>query len=152
MPRSVALLLVCGVLLGCGERQANETGEADRVREGATALTAPAEDGGTVRIVRLVARGDRYAFEPNEVQVRSGEVIRFVHTDNQPESVAFDTAGVPAGGVEFLAGRNLLTGPLLTVPGAVYDVSMEGAPPGTYSFFSVPHSERGMQGRVHVMP
>ena len=152
MPRYAALLVVCGVLFGCGDRQANGTEERDHVREGATALTAPAEDGGRVRIIRLVARGDRYSFEPNEVEVRPGEVIRFVHTDNQPESVAFDTAGAPAGGVEFLAGRNLLTGPLLTVPGAVYDVSMEGAPPGTYSFFSVPHAEHGMQGRVHVTP
>lgn len=153
MPRFLPLILISAVLTACGDGQPGRAGGGkDTVREPVSALTAPAPGRGAVHIVRLVAHGDRYSFEPDEVHVGAGEIVRFVHTDHQPESIAFDLAGAPEGGAEFLVRQNLATGPLLTTPGAVYDVSLEGAPPGVYPFFSVPHAEFGMRGRVHVAP
>ncbi|CAN5708804.1 hypothetical protein BH23GEM3_BH23GEM3_16120 [soil metagenome] len=153
MRRYLFLFVISAVLAGCEDGLRVRAGEGeDPVRDRVTALTAPAAGNGDVHIVRLVARGDRYFFEPDEVHVRVGEVVRFVHTDHQPESIAFDIAGAPEGGAEFLVRQNLAAGPLLTTPGAVYDVPLEGAPPGVYPFFSVPHAEFGMRGRLHVAP
>jgi len=143
--------LLLGVLGGCdrGETPGEEPAAAGA---GTVALTAPAPGRGAVHIVRLVARGDQYAFEPAELTVRQGEVVRFVQTGHQPETVAFDGTAAPEGGTEFLHSHDLLYGPLLTEPGVFFDVAFSDAPPGDYLFFSVPHREQGMQGRVTVEP
>ena len=114
-------------------------------------IAAPVEEGRAV-LVRMIAEGDRYAFDPAEVTVRPGDVVRFVLTGSQPESVAFDTTGLSPAGVEFLRGRGLLRGTLLTRPGQVYEASFRDAPPGRYLFFSVPHAASGMRGAVVVEP
>lgn len=136
------------VLAGCG--RGDPPADADRQTPGAGALSAPAPGDGAVHIVRLVARGDQYGFEPEEVRIREGEVVRFVQTGYQAESVAFDLEAAPAGSMEVLAGHDVLHGPLLTEPGVFFDVVFDGAPPGTYPFFSVANRDRGMQGRVVV--
>lgn len=114
-------------------------------------IAAPVEEGRAV-LVRMTAEGDRYAFEPPEVRVRPGDVVRFVLSGSQPESVAFDTAGLPPAGVDFLREHGLLRGPLLTRPGQVYEASFRDAPPGRYLFFSIPHAASGMRGAVVVEP
>jgi plastocyanin len=142
----IALLLACG---GAEEPPAEEvpgaTGEAS-----AAALATPAQGPGALYFVRLIARGDQYAFEPAEVRIRPGDVVRFVNTDHQPESVAFEIDAAPPQAREFLDRAGLRTGPLLTEPGAFFDVSFEDAPPGVYPFASVPHGDRGMRGRIVV--
>ncbi len=114
-------------------------------------IAAPVERG-TVTLVRMSAEGDGYAFEPADVSVRPGDVVRFVLSGSQPESVAFDTTGLPAPAVDFLRRQGLVRGPLLTRPGQVYDASFHDAPPGRYLFFSVPHASFGMRGAVVVEP
>jgi len=113
---------------------------------------APAAEGGAgeVHLVRMVAQGDRYAFDPAEVRVRPGDRVRFVLVGNQPESIVFDTAGTPAGVAAFLRERDLLRGVLLTRPGQEYEASFGDAPPGRYPFFSIPHAPHGMRGAVVV--
>jgi plastocyanin len=145
-----ALLLLLVTLVGCGRGDAPADGAGEPAGAGTVALTAPAPDGGAVHIVRMVARGGEYGFEPSEVRVRSGDVVRFVQTGFQPEAIAFDTAGVPAGGADFLERQGVLRGPLLTEPGSYFDVVFDDAPSGEYHFFSVPHREAGLNGRVVV--
>lgn len=139
-------------LCGCGGGDSPAEGAREPAGAGTAALTTPAAASGSLHIVRLVARGGEYAFEPAEFAVRSGDVVRFVQTGRQPEAVAFDPAALPAGGAEFLEQNSLLRGPLLTEPGVFFDVSFRDAPPGDYPFYSVPHRESGMQGRVRVEP
>jgi plastocyanin len=147
--RWLALWLLLG-LVGCGREDAAREGNREPAGAGTVALTAPAPDRGAVHIVRLVARGDHFAFEPAEVTVRAGDVVRFVQTGHLPESVAFDPAAAPEGGAAVLEGQSALQGPLLTEPGVFFDVSFGDAPAGEYRFFSVPHRELGMQGRIVV--
>jgi plastocyanin len=147
--RSVPIVLTAA-LLGCNGSQPAPNGEQEPTGAGTVALTAPAPDGGAVHIVRMVARGDQYAFEPDEVTVRPGDVVRFVQTGHLPEAVAFDPEAAPGGGLDFLQRQNLLHGPLLTEPGVFYDVAFLEAPPGEYGFFSVPHRQHRMNGRVVV--
>lgn len=152
MPRPALFLLVCFVLPACGRAEAPLERDSEPAGAAAEALFAPAASGGTTHLVRLVARGDQYGFDPPELRVRPGDVVRFVHTGYQPESVAFDAdAATPEAG-EFLRRHALDAGPLLIQPGAVYDVSFRDAPPGVYPFYSVPHREFGMAGRVIVEP
>jgi plastocyanin len=148
--RLPALLLLVLVLGACGRDDAPSEGPDAPAGAGTVALTAPASNRGDVHIVRLVARGDRYAFEPAEVAARQGDVIRFVQTGFQPEAVEFDLAAAPGGAAEFFAREGLAGGPLLTEPGVFYDVALRDAPPGEYRFYSVPHREHGMQGRLVV--
>jgi len=98
----------------------------------------------------MAVAGGEPAFEPAEVRVRRGDVVRFVLAAPRPESVAFDTAGLPAAAADFVRRSGLLHGPLLTRVGDVYDVSFRDAPPGRYLFLSVPHAGRGMRGAVVV--
>ena len=149
-------LTVAVLLVACGWDGAGLAEELDAPTAGADSvilpLVAAPHGGGRAHLVRLVARGDEYAFEPAEIRVRPGDVVRFVHTGYQPESVAFDTSRVPTGGAAALAEQGALTPPLLMEPGAVYDIDFRGAPPGSYPFFSVPHEVFGMRGRVIVVP
>lgn len=128
-------------LPGCGE---------DGTETAAPLAEEQAPGGGVVHIVRLTAGGARPAFEPAEVTLRPGDLLRFVQTARLPESVAFDTSGVPPGGAELLAEQGALSSSVLLEPGAMHDVSFEGAPAGRYPFFSLPHAALGMEGVVTV--
>jgi len=148
------LIVLASLLLaaGCGDEPAAGEEADSPAGAGTVALTAPAAERGAVHIVRLVARGDRYAFEPAEVVVQQDAVVRFVQTGFQPESVGFDPSGAGPEAEAFIVSSGIDRGPLLTEPGGYYDVVLSGAPPGEYRFYSVPHRERGMVGRLIVEP
>jgi len=110
--------------------------------------TAPR--GVNVHLVRMVSRGDTYAFEPQEVEIQSGDLVRFVMDSPQPESVAFGTEGLSPEAAEFVRQHDLSHGELLTSAGEVYSVSFRDAPPGRYPFRSIVHADRGMTGVVIV--
>jgi plastocyanin len=147
-PRVLPALLALALLAGsCA--QGAPTGE--------DAAAGPEESGdlghitrpagrGEVHLVRLVARPDGRAFEPARVQLRPGDVLRFVATSHQAESVAFDTVALDPARLGFLHERGAVRGPLLVRPGQVYDVDFGDAPPGEYPFHSVPHRAAGMRG------
>lgn len=112
-------------------------------------ITRPGE-GGEVHLVRLVQRGDSYAFDPAEVTIAPGEIVRFVMTGSQPESIAFDPATASPEIAQFIRANQLDRGVLLTDPGQAYDVSFRDAPAGTYPFQSVPHGGTGMRGTITI--
>lgn len=145
-----ALLLLGACREGGSWQLGTAAGDAGQERPLAAVLPAPPRGAGAVHVVRLTARGDRYAFEPSEIRIRPGDVVRFVHTDHQPESVAFDLGRAPEGGAELLRAQGAAGAPLLTDPGAFFDVHFRDAPEGTYPFFSIPHGEFGMRGAVVV--
>lgn len=151
--RLVVLGLVA--LAACGRERAPTDAESDVTdlslpEQTSQALSVPAGTQGSLHFVRLVARGDRYGFEPNELRIRGGDVVRFVHTDHQPESVAFDAASVPPDIRSFVLDHGFHSGLLLTEPGAFMDVPFVDAPPGEYPFFSIPHRVHGMVGTIVV--
>jgi plastocyanin len=113
-------------------------------------ITAPV-DGGSAHLVRLVQRGDQYAFDPAEIVIGPGDVIRFVMVGSQPESVAFDPVTATPEAAAYIRQNALQLGVLLTDAGQSYDVSFRDAPPGRYPFLSLPHAGHGMRGVVEVV-
>lgn len=132
--------------IGCREAEAPPEPVGSEILD---RITRPGE-GGAVHLVRLVQRGDSYAFDPAEVTIASGDVVRFVMTGSQPESVAFAPAGAAADAAEYIRERGLDRGVLLTEPGSAHDVAFPEAPAGSYPFHSVPHAGQGMRGTVVV--
>lgn len=158
MKRSILPLAVTFALLGLGLAACDaepfpggtaETESPESVSPLADAITRPA-DGAAIHLVRLVQRGDSYAFDPAEIEIQAGDVVRFIATGSQPESIAFEAAGGPQS--DFVSSQLLDRGVLLTQPGDAYDVSFRDAPAGSYPFVSVPHRDRGMRGTVIVAP
>jgi plastocyanin len=157
--RSLRLPLLLGALLlaGCDAGGVEGPSEGDRAAaealEGSDVLqriTSPVE-GGAVHLVRIVHQGDLYAFDPAEIVIRPGDVVRFIMAGSQPESVVFDPVEATAEAGDFVRGNTLHQGVLMTDAGQTYDVVFSDAPPGRYPFRSLPHGEQGMQGVVTVV-
>jgi len=139
------------LLAGCGEELVPpRPEEAVQSAEIVDRLTESG-DGNAVHLVRLVQRGDQYAFEPAHFSIPSGDVLRFVLAGPQPESVAFDPGAATPEAAAFIRERSLHLGTLLVEPGQAYDVSFRDAPVGQYPFVSVPHGLQGMKGMVEVI-
>jgi plastocyanin len=142
-------IAICAVLtLAACDRASGPVEEASETELLDRLTTSPR--GVNVHLVRMVSRGDTYAFEPDQIEVRRGDLVRFVMDSPQPESVAFDEDGLSPEAAEFVRLHDLGHGELLTSAGAVYDVSFRDAPPGRYPFRSIIHAERGMTGAVVV--
>ncbi len=142
--------LVALLLSGCepGAQPAPEA-ERDPGPEVLQRITRPVA-GATVHLVRLVQRGDQYAFEPAVIRASPGDVVRFVMAGTQPESVAFEAAAASDSAAVFIRTHSLHLGVLLTDAGQAYDVSFADAPIGRYPFVSVPHAIQGMRGEVLI--
>jgi plastocyanin len=146
--RAVLAALLAVLSLGGCDRAGGPLEEASDTELVDRLTTAPR--GVNVHLVRMVHRGDAYTFEPDEIEVRSGDLVRFVMDSPQPESVAFGMDGLSPEAAEFVRQHDLASGVLLTSAGEVYDVSFRDAPPGRYPFRSIVHAERGMTGAVVV--
>jgi plastocyanin len=148
----VLRVLLAAVLLaapGCADEQALSEDPPETVLF--ESITRPGEGGGAVHLVRLLQSGDRYGFDPDELRVTSGDVLRFVMVGSQPESVVFDPNAATPEAAVFIRSQALNRGVLLTEPGQVYDVSFRDAPAGRYPFHSLPHEVHGMRGVVEVV-
>ena len=145
----IILALMLGLAACADAEPVEQTADAAAGPQALEGITAPA-DAGRVHLVRMVQRGDRYSFEPDTIQIPTGDVIRFVMAGAQPESVAFDKSSATPEMQAFIDAGVLARGVLLTNPGDSYDVSFRGAPPGSYSFHSIPHVLQGMRGLIQV--
>ncbi|CAN5637981.1 hypothetical protein BH23GEM6_BH23GEM6_14420 [soil metagenome] len=143
----VVLLLVTLAGTSCDRLQRIETEETDATWIDQLTSAPRRVD---VHLVRLVVRGETYAFEPSEIHISAGDLVRFVLGSSQPQSVAFGVSDVSPEAEQFVREQDLSHGELLTSPGEMYDVSFQNAPPGRYPFHSIVHAERGMRGVVVV--
>ncbi len=148
--RCLAPLILVLALTGCDSEPVPvipaEPLESPQILE---RIARPVE-GARVHLVRLVQRGDQYAFDPAVIHASAGDVVRFVMAGTQPESVAFDPTNASPEAADFIRARFLHHGVLLTDSGQAYDVSFADAPPGRYPFVSVPHAIHGMVGEVLI--
>lgn len=148
--RPLALLILALALCACnGEAPPSISSGAAESPEILERITRPV-DGARVHLVRLVQRGDQYAFDPAVIRAAPGDVVRFVMAGTQPESVAFDATTATSEAAIFINANSLHHGVLLTDSGQAYDVSFTDAPPGRYPFVSVPHAIHGMVGEVLI--
>jgi len=149
--RGMALASLVVFAAACSGGQPQEDNAEPVTTESPAATTTPAETPapagtGTVHEVRMVTtqNGASGAFEPANLTVKKGDIIRFVNVSagtahnadfNLPENAG--KAGLPAA-TQFLTGA-----------GQSEDVTVN-MDPGTYPYHCTPHAAMGMTGTVTV--
>lgn len=111
--------------------------------------------GGTTHDVNMVLEGSSYKYVPDQLTIKSGDVVRYHNVSGGPHNVSFWADSIPAGAAEALkAGMPdqmaPLEGSLLTEPNAVYTVSFANAPAGEYKYYCLPHLALGMKAKLTV--
>ena len=115
--------------------------------------TAPVT-GRTVTVNMLFdSKGMRY--EPKNIAINRGDVIKFVNVSGGPHNVAFDPSKIPAAGRAPLRAAmpnqtGQFIGPFVTAPNAAYTISFANVPAGTYPYFCSPHLGLGMTGVITI--
>ena len=144
------------ILAACGGEKKSEGQPAAGDSAGAPApeAAAPAATGKT-HDVNMVLDGSKYKYDPENLTIKSGDVVRYHNKSGGPHNVSFWPDSIPSGAADVLK-KNMpnqmapLEGPLLTEPDAVYEISYAGAPKGDYKFYCLPHLALGMKGKLKV--
>ena len=140
-----------------GEQQTTTTpGQAAPAGEAAapTGAAAPAA-GGTTHDVNMVLEGSSYKYVPDQLTIKSGDVVRFHNASGGPHNVSFWADSIPAGAADALkAGMPdqmaPLEGSLITEPNGVYSINFANAPAGEYKYYCLPHLALGMKAKLTV--
>jgi plastocyanin len=153
------VLAACGGGENRSQNQPAAGGAADQPAAGTPDQQAPtgAATAGTGKThdVKMVLEGSKYKYDPENLTIKSGDVVRFYNTSGGPHNVSFWADSIPSGASEPLK-KNMpnqmapLEGPLLTEPNAVYQVSFAGAPKGEYKYYCLPHLALGMKAKLTV--
>lgn len=109
--------------------------------------TVTPDAGGQVHEVRMVTtqNGASGVFEPAQITVKKGDVIKWVMADGQAvHNVSFTMAQGNPGGFTPPADS-----PMYTQQGQSYELKVDWNP-GTYNYVCVPHAMMGMTGSVTV--
>ena len=149
------------VLAACGgEKKTEDQGTtAAPEQQPAPAANAPAANApagtGKTHDVNMVLDGSKYKYDPENLTIAAGDVVRFHNKSGGPHNVSFWPDSIPGGAADVL-NKNMpnqmapLQSPLETEPDAVYQVSFAGAPKGDYKFYCLPHLALGMKGKLTV--
>jgi plastocyanin len=146
------------VLAACGggEQKAEDQQTTATPDQAAPAAgdAAPAA-GGTTHDVNMVLEGSSYKYVPDQLTIKSGDVVRFHNVSGGPHNVSFWTDSIPGGAADALkAGMPdqmaPLEGSLLTEVNGIYSVNFAKAPAGEYKFYCLPHLALGMKGKLTV--
>jgi len=97
----------------------------------------------------------RFRFDPARTTVAPGDIVRFIVRSGQPHSVVFDSTGLSSGDRSALneaipERMSLLSGPILTQEGQVFEIRVPRLPPGTYRFYCLPHRAYRAEGVMVV--
>jgi plastocyanin len=149
------------VLAACGgEKKTEDQGTtAAPEQQPAPAANAPAANApagtGKTHDVNMVLDGSKYKYDPENLTIAVGDVVRFHNKSGGPHNVSFWPDSIPGGAADVL-NKNMpnqmapLQSPLETEPDAVYQISFAGAPKGDYKFYCLPHLALGMKGKLTV--
>ncbi|HEY7480689.1 MAG TPA: plastocyanin/azurin family copper-binding protein [Gemmatimonadales bacterium] len=147
------------VLAACGGEKKTEEQQTTATPDQAAPAPAGGEaapaGGGTTHDVNMVLEGSTYKYVPDQLTIKSGDVVRFHNVSGGPHNVSFWADSVPGGAADALkAGMPdqmaPLEGSLLTEPNAVYSVNFAKAPAGEYKYYCLPHLALGMRGKLTV--
>jgi plastocyanin len=125
-------------IVGCSSQEAAAAG-GDAGQPAASVAAAPE---GNVVEVKMITDGAVNRFEPENVAVRRGDVVRFVLVSGV-HNVSFPAAS--NAGVQDLPA----TSAFLQAPGQTHDVAVD-LPAGDYTFQCDPHAMLGMVGTLIV--
>jgi plastocyanin len=150
------VLAACGGGDKAGDQQSTTTqDQAAPAGDAAPSGQAAPAAGGTTHDVNMVLEGSSYKYVPDQLTIKSGDVVRFHNVSGGPHNVSFWADSIPAGAADALkAGMPdqmaPLEGSLLTEPNAVYTVNFANAPAGEYKYYCLPHLALGMKARISV--
>jgi len=144
------------VLAACGggEKKAADEQAAPGAEQAPAPAAAPAAAGAT-HDVNMVLDGSTYKFDPAELSVKVGDIVKFHNVSGGPHNVSFWADSIPSGAADVLKagmGEQMapLEGALLTEPNGTYQVSFGNTPAGEYKFYCLPHLALGMKGKITV--
>jgi plastocyanin len=151
------VLAACGGEQKAGEQQTTTTPDqaAPAGETAAPAGEAAPAAGGATHDVNMVLEGSSYKYVPDQLTIKSGDVVRFHNVSGGPHNVSFWADSIPSGAADALkAGMPdqmaPLEGSLLTEPNGIYTVNFAKAPAGEYKFYCLPHLALGMKGKLTV--
>jgi plastocyanin len=149
------VVAACGGEQKAGEQQTTTTPDQPAPGGEAPAGGAAPAAGGATHDVNMVLEGSAYKFVPDQLTIKSGDVVRYHNVSGGPHNVSFWSDSIPSGAAEALkAGMPdqmaPLEGSLLTEPNGVYTVNFAKAPAGEYKFYCLPHLALGMKGKLTV--
>jgi plastocyanin len=139
-----------------GEQQTTATpDQAAPAGDAAPAGGAAPAAGGTTHDVNMVLEGSSYKYVPDQLTIKSGDVVRFINVSGGPHNVSFWADSIPSGAADALkAGMPdqmaPLEGSLITEPNAVYTINFANAPAGEYKYYCLPHLALGMKAKLTV--
>ncbi|HEY3012181.1 MAG TPA: plastocyanin/azurin family copper-binding protein [Gemmatimonadales bacterium] len=159
MTSMVAGLAIAVGACGGGEKKTEGQQTAAPEQQPAPAANAPAANApaatGKTHDVNMVLEGSKYLYAPDNLTIKSGDVVRFHNKSGGPHNVSFWPDSIPSGAADALK-KNMpdqmapLESPLLTEPDAVYQISFAGAPKGEYKIYCLPHLALGMKAKLTV--
>ena len=101
----------------------------------------------SVHEVRVLDDGGSLRFEPANIDVRVGDVVRYVYDATMPHNIEFVRNSAPAG-AEL---GDAWSSPYLTKKGDTYELEIhEGFRNGEYNYVCAPHVSMGMKGSLTV--
>jgi plastocyanin len=114
---------------------------------------APAGTGATHDVDMTLVDG-QYRFVPEQLTIKSGDVVRYHNRQGGPHNVMFFADSIPAGAAAVIdAGMDEsapLTSQMAVTQDEVITVAFNGAPAGRYHYTCVPHQAMGMNGNIIV--
>jgi len=99
------------------------------------------------RIMEVSVRAGGAEFDPDSMQLQSGDVIRFTAQDRGPHAIVFEEAETDAAGQAFLEATGQSRGVPLLSQDAAWVVSLMEAPGGRYTVRCLTH---GAVARIDV--
>jgi plastocyanin len=105
--------------------------------------------------VQMVLEGSTYKFSPDNLTIKSGDVVTFHNVTGGPHNVssgptasrrAPPTSSRPACPTRWPRSRARSS----PRPNGTYKVTFTGAPAGDYKFYCLPHLALGMHGKITV--
>lgn len=160
MRKLMAAVAVVALACGGGEQGAEQTPAAGAAEPQAVAQ-APATGTGTVHTVEmLLTDAGMYVYRPVTLTIKAGDTVRWLNVSGFPHNVAFWGDSVPQGAQRYLQGKfagdaqkiGPLSGRLLTQAQQSYEMTFDGAPTGTYTYYCTPHLALGMKATLTVQP
>jgi plastocyanin len=111
--------------------------------------------GQTVEVKMLQDEKGNYRFDPADVNIKSGDGVKFIMVSGGPHNVAFDPAQIPAEAKTQLSANmqqqvSELSSPMMMNPNETYTISFGNVPPGKFEFHCTPHLAMGMKGTITV--
>ena len=114
---------------------------------------APAGTGATHDVDMTLVDG-QYRFVPEQLSIKSGDVVRYHNRQGGPHNVMFFADSIPAGAAAVIdAGMDEsapLTSQMAVAQDEVITIAFNGAPAGRYHYTCVPHQAMGMNGNIIV--